>query len=590
MTLQTIGIKFEAGDLNRGVQASTQTLDKLGASAKKTGTDVDAMIARMKASNLAQIQAAESAARAGGALQDMGGKAAAAASSTGLLSGALGLIARGGAIIIAAETGMRVLGAAYEYVARKSIELDDANRKASDGLRQQAERDVPALAKAYIALNATLDRQIQLRERVSVLDRVASVSDRAGSLIGGIFPTLGSAIRGVGGVASVVGGQTRDALTEEQSRTGLARRGISDAQLGKDADLLRTFTTARKLGIETATLTAQAGEAAARLRGIVGDVTQTVERRTEAQTALNLLIEKQSKADKAAAKEADAHKDAIARIIEAQQRQLVTTTEGANAWALYELKLNGATAAQMDQYVATASAIDQFKTFTAAYDKVIEVLDRANPGRLTPTVRGDNSRGLYNPVVEVGPVIGKLDKASKTSADYFTETWQRAAFDVGRTLTDTFRSFFDGTRSALDTLLAGLNSVASSVLGAVVNKGIGSLIGANVLHAGGQAGAAGSTRNVSPLLFAGAQRYHTGGMAGLAPDEVPAILQRGETVIPKGGATAMRGGSVTVNLNVSSLDPQTARDLVLREMPTILKSVGDAASRSRVYRAQLAGG
>ena len=33
--------------------------------------------------------------------------------------------------------------------------------------------------------------------------------------------------------------------------------------------------------------------------------------------------------------------------------------------------------------------------------------------------------------------------------------------------------------------------------------------------------------------FAGAPRLHAGGWAGLAPDEVPAILQRGERVLSR---------------------------------------------------------
>ncbi len=52
-------------------------------------------------------------------------------------------------------------------------------------------------------------------------------------------------------------------------------------------------------------------------------------------------------------------------------------------------------------------------------------------------------------------------------------------------------------------------------------------------HSGGLAGDGGVRRNVSPLLFGNAPRYHAGGIAGLAPDEVPAILQRGEEVLTR---------------------------------------------------------
>ena len=60
-----------------------------------------------------------------------------------------------------------------------------------------------------------------------------------------------------------------------------------------------------------------------------------------------------------------------------------------------------------------------------------------------------------------------------------------------------------------------------------------------VYHAGGAAGAPGGVeRIVPPAVFTGAPRLHRGGVAGLRADEVPAILQRGETVLPRGAPAA----------------------------------------------------
>lgn len=56
-----------------------------------------------------------------------------------------------------------------------------------------------------------------------------------------------------------------------------------------------------------------------------------------------------------------------------------------------------------------------------------------------------------------------------------------------------------------------------------------------VYHDGGIVGQDGRPRMVDSSVFAGAPRYHSG-VAGLAPDEVPAILQRGERIIPRGGS------------------------------------------------------
>lgn len=81
--------------------------------------------------------------------------------------------------------------------------------------------------------------------------------------------------------------------------------------------------------------------------------------------------------------------------------------------------------------------------------------------------------------------------------------------------------------SALAVSAAALQAAASTLI-------IANSIGAGVAHTGGIAGLLGGTiRNVNPALFHGAPRYHTGGVAGLRPNEVPAILQKGEEVITR---------------------------------------------------------
>ena len=81
---------------------------------------------------------------------------------------------------------------------------------------------------------------------------------------------------------------------------------------------------------------------------------------------------------------------------------------------------------------------------------------------------------------------------------------------------------------------------SAKLVAAGANVGVG--------HGGGIAGRLGIRREgVSPLLFGNAPRYHGGGIAGLAPDEVPAILRRGEEVItetdPRHRDNGGRGGA-----------------------------------------------
>lgn len=110
--------------------------------------------------------------------------------------------------------------------------------------------------------------------------------------------------------------------------------------------------------------------------------------------------------------------------------------------------------------------------------------------------------------------------------------------------TNAFEEFIDGTKSAKDAFKSFiadfLRQIAKAILQALVLKaiqstGFGGLVSgaAGVAHTGGIAGNFKSYRRVDPSLFAGAMRYHTGGIAGLRPGEVPAILKAGEEILPK---------------------------------------------------------
>src|SRR5690606_4483199 len=76
---------------------------------------------------------------------------------------------------------------------------------------------------------------------------------------------------------------------------------------------------------------------------------------------------------------------------------------------------------------------------------------------------------------------------------------------------------------------------------------------ASVLHAGGDVGAAAPTRMVPALAFAGAPRLHSGGWAGLKPDEVPAILQRGERVLSRREVALSGRGGAQQSVNVTNV-------------------------------------
>jgi hypothetical protein len=84
---------------------------------------------------------------------------------------------------------------------------------------------------------------------------------------------------------------------------------------------------------------------------------------------------------------------------------------------------------------------------------------------------------------------------------------------------------------------------------------------ASFFHGGGIVGAPGSgtRRMISQAAFAFAPRYHSGGIAGLRRNEVPAVLEEGEEVLTtdsprhRNNYKGSGGGiNTTVNVSVSS--------------------------------------
>lgn len=82
-------------------------------------------------------------------------------------------------------------------------------------------------------------------------------------------------------------------------------------------------------------------------------------------------------------------------------------------------------------------------------------------------------------------------------------------------------------------LFNALRAIGGGFFGGAA-AGVGSAVsgaGAAVLHTGGTVGGVASrTRTVDPGIFAGAVRFHGGGVPGLKSNEVPAVLEAGEVV------------------------------------------------------------
>lgn len=192
-----------------------------------------------------------------------------------------------------------------------------------------------------------------------------------------------------------------------------------------------------------------------------------------------------------------------------------------------------------------------------------------------------------------------------------TEEWRRQQ-DLANQQLEDFSNIAQSAGSALANALSDgkleagellqiLGQVASQLAqmalagGGGIGGGFLSGILGSIFHQGGVVGSGGPKRRVHPGVFAGAPRYHSGGVAGLKPGEVPAILQRGEVVLPKGAGARQAGPQqITITLvgeegemftpRVQQISGQTAGIVVRESRPQLSRDAVNSvqqASRNR---------
>ncbi|MEO1223792.1 MAG: hypothetical protein AAFX92_06165 [Pseudomonadota bacterium] len=175
---------------------------------------------------------------------------------------------------------------------------------------------------------------------------------------------------------------------------------------------------------------------------------------------------------------------------------------------------------------------------------------------------------------------------------------------IGQQVGSSFESAFDSAIFKGEELSEVLKGLALDLARLVLRQGVLEPIGggigdfiADLFHSGGVVGQGAPGRAVSPLAFVGAPRLHSG---GILPNEVPAILQRGEEVLSRsdprnvlnGGGGGGGGGGITIHQSISidaqavnqnGIDPASA-DAVGRQMRQAVRSAvqQEIAQQSRV--------
>jgi len=221
---------------------------------------------------------------------------------------------------------------------------------------------------------------------------------------------------------------------------------------------------------------------------------------------------------------------------------------------------------------------DGAKTATEAYaDKIARLNELLNSGSISQEVYNKSLAGAGDELLSkrTDPEAGIL-RAFKNYEKGATDTAsaiESAFTEAMKTTEDAIVNMVTSGEVSLNSLNDLANSIVADITRMVVKQlitgplfksmsssfesgGIFKDIASFFFHEGGVVGEATSVRPMPSYVFAGAPRYHGGGIAGLRPDEIPAILQRGETVIPRNGRTS---SPINLVMNISTPDASSFR-------------------------------
>jgi len=287
----------------------------------------------------------------------------------------------------------------------------------------------------------------------------------------------------------------------------------------------------------------------------------------------------------AAAVQAAADKNA-GYALQIRQLKVLADAEAVGAAQTREATRQNQVAAMAEELRAQAAATGS-AVIIAAAEKQIAIYDELSKKELAVNVQRDAQalNRQYDPSAQYDYEISRLNELKATgllTARTIQDAWKEAELkklEASREATDGMigalkryadeatnagAAAADGVNSGLKTIEDTLvqvvttgkvqfSDLANSILADFARVAIrqtitGPLAGAfgdilkNIFSPGGGGGAAaphtgglvgnlGQTRGVDPMIYAVAPRFHGGGIPGLGPDEVPAVLTENEEVI-----------------------------------------------------------
>ena len=462
-------------------------------------------------------------------------------------------------------------GSIQKVVEGITVSVADANR---DLLRRISEEFMPIAEAASGGRFGSFTAQ-QQAALTSIAYNYGEIPDRVASVIqsGGTISDIAAAIRGL---ADDNGGVNRNRRFEEaalfESSAGVEAAAAEQVSLDE----------ARRREAERQAELAEEQRAATQERLADGQF------EIEQQEKINAGKERQAAIDAAirAAKAEDpnitqAELDAIAEQtgklfdLEQQQKNVTTAKEkAAEADALVNQLLQQRQALEDQLEIArTDGDVEKQEELRAKIAEINEQYIAAfeNAKAMWAAVGGQESATAIEQLNTATLTAQRLNESAKQNyldwsrvGDMFVtglagafNTFARAVAEgqsVGEAARDAFLQFAADFLIQIAQMIIQ-QAIFNALSGAFGGTKFGALIG--VGHTGGvvgskRVGSGNSSRRVSPGMFAGAPRYHEGGIVGLRPGEVPIIAKEGEAMLteddpyhPKNRSRFGGGGGVT---------------------------------------------
>lgn len=251
----------------------------------------------------------------------------------------------------------------------------------------------------------------------------------------------------------------------------------------------------------------------------------------------------------------------------AQYQELSTALQQAEAdiERLVTLGAISTTEAERRKFAERAKALPQLQALAEAQRDLAQ----------TAGERVD-ANGAVQAVKALGDQKTEIEKSIRSSASNEFGKFFNSVTNGSKTAGQALRDMVGGfAQSMLDLISKRLgDKMLNSVLDAIDTKGGGGAGGSwistaaswigSFFHDGGVVGAGGARTAAFPAaMWSVAPRYHTGGIAGLKPNEVPAVLMAGEEVLTandprhknNGGTMATRSmGPVSISISVTGAE------------------------------------